>query len=152
MNRAFLIKHIRDLSPVMEECLNQGQKVRLTVIGDSMFPLFAHKRDSVVLCKKESYHKYDIIFYRRENGACVLHRIVGSKEGAFVLCGDHQTELEYPIYPGQILGAVESFKRKGKELPAKGVFYGVYSVLWCAVRPLRLKLLAVALKLRRMVK
>ncbi len=152
MSREFLAKHIRDISPVIEECLNQGQKVRLTVVGNSMFPLFSHKRDSVVLSQKESYHKYDIIFYRRENGACVLHRIVGSKEGAFVLCGDHQTELEYPIYPRQILGAVECFERKGKICAAAGIRYGIYSVLWCAVRPLRLKLLAVALKLRRMVK
>ncbi len=152
MSREFLIKHIRDLSPVMEECLNEGQKVRLTVIGDSMFPLFAHKRDSVVLSKKEKYHKYDIIFYRRENGACVLHRIVGSKKGAFLLCGDHQTELEYPIYPRQILGVVESFERKGKAYPAKGMAYQIYSVLWCWVRPMRLVLLKAALKLRRMVK
>ena len=88
MKNEFLLKHITELSPIMEECLRSGKKVRLTVVGNSMFPLFSSKRDSVVLSKKESYRKYDIIFYRRENGACILHRIVAGREGAFFLCGD----------------------------------------------------------------
>ena len=71
MKNEFLLKHITELSPIMEECLRSGKKVRLTVVGNSMFPLFSSKRDSVVLSKKESYRKYDIIFYRRENGACI---------------------------------------------------------------------------------
>lgn len=152
MRKEFLMKHITELSPVIEECLLSGQKVRLTVVGNSMFPLFFTKRDNVVLSKKESYRKYDIIFYRRENGACILHRIVGCREGAFFLCGDNQTELEYPIYPEQILGSVDTFCRKGKTGSVTSLPYRIYSVLWCAVRPLRHRLLSAALKLRRMMK
>ena len=152
MKNEFLLKHITELSPVMEECLHSGKKVRLTVVGNSMFPLFSSKRDSVVLSKKESYRKYDIIFYRRENGACILHRIVAGRDGAFFLCGDNQTWLEYPVYPGQILGAVEAFQRKGKMCSIKSLSYRLYTVLWCAVRPLRPALLSAALKLRRMIK
>ena len=152
MKKEFLLKHITEISPVIEECLHSGKKVRLTVVGDSMFPLFASKRDSVVLSQKESYKKYDIIFYRRENGACILHRIVGRKNGGFLLCGDHQTQLEYPIYPEQIMGAVETFQRKGKAGSVQSFPYRLYTVLWCAVRPLRPALLSVAWKLRRMIK
>jgi hypothetical protein len=152
MKNEFLLKHITELSPIMEECLRSGKKVRLTVVGNSMFPLFSSKRDSVVLSKKESYRKYDIIFYRRENGACILHRIVAGRDGAFFLCGDNQTRLEYPVYPGQILGAVEAFQRKGKMCSIKSLSYRLYTVLWCAVRPLRPALLSAALKLRRMIK
>ena len=57
MKNEFLLKHITELSPIMEECLRSGKKVRLTVVGNSMFPLFSSKRDSVVLSKKESYRK-----------------------------------------------------------------------------------------------
>ncbi len=152
MKNEFLLKHITELSPIMEECLRSVKKVRLTVVGNSMFPLFSSKRDSVVLSKKESYRKYDIIFYRRENGACILHRIVAGRDGAFFLCGDNQTRLEYPVYPGQILGAVEAFQRKGKMCSIKSLSYRLYTVLWCAVRPLRPALLSAALKLRRMIK
>ncbi|MBU5450564.1 S24/S26 family peptidase [Acetivibrio sp. MSJd-27] len=152
MKNEFLLKHITELSPIMEECLRSGKKVRLTVVGNSMFPLFSSKRDSVVLSKKESYRKYDIIFYRRENGACILHRIVAGRDGAFFLCGDNQTRLEYPVYPGQILGAVEAFQRKGKMCSIKSLSYRLYTVLWCAVRPLRPALLSAALKLRRIIK
>lgn len=152
MKNEFLLKHITELSPIMEECLRSRKKVRLTVVGNSMFPLFSSKRDSVVLSKKESYRKYDIIFYRRENGACILHRIVAGRDGAFFLCGDNQTRLEYPVYPGQILGAVEAFQRKGKMCSIKSLSYRLYTVLWCAVRPLRPALLSAALKLRRMIK
>ena len=152
MKNEFLLKHITELSPIMEECLRSGKKVRLTVVGNSMFPLFSSKRDSVVLSKKESYRKYDIIFYRRENGACILHRIVAGRDGAFFLCGDNQTRLEYPVYPGQILGAVEAFQRKGKMCSIKSLSYRLYTVWWCAVRPLRPALLSAALKLRRMIK
>lgn len=148
----FLLKHITEISPVMEECLRSGKKVRLTVVGNSMFPLFSSRRDSVVLSEKKSYRKYDIIFYRRENGACILHRIVDGRDGVFFLCGDNQTQLEYPVYPEQIMGAVESFQRKGKTGSVRSVPYRLYTFFWCMVRPLRPALLSAALKLRRMIK
>lgn len=152
MSKEFLSKHIADICPVIEACLNEDKKVRLTVVGNSMFPLFSNKRDSVVLSKKTEYKKYDIVFYKRENGACVLHRIVGSRDGAFFLCGDHQTWLEYPIYPSQVMGAVVQFQRKGRDRSAASIPFRLYSVLWCAVRPFRKGLLSAALKLRRWMK
>ncbi len=152
MSKEFLAKHIRDISPVIEECLNLGKQVRLTVIGTSMFPLLGHLRDSAILEKQTSYEKYDVIFYRRKDGACVLHRIIGVKNGAFVLCGDYQTEPEYPIYPEQVLGKMVQFLRKGKQCSADSFGLRCYSVLWCAVRPLRPKLLRLAIKLRGWLK
>ena len=39
------------LTPLMLECLDMGQEVRLTVTGYSMSPFLRHERDQVVLVK-----------------------------------------------------------------------------------------------------
>jgi hypothetical protein len=41
--------------------------------------------------------KYDVIFYRRENGQYVLHRIIKIKKDGYVCRGDNQTAKEYPV-------------------------------------------------------
>ena len=63
-NRIF--KPTRELAPFICEMINNGKSVQLTVTGNSMFPLFAHLRDSVVVKKAPYYKKYDIIELRKE--------------------------------------------------------------------------------------
>ena len=72
-----------ELMPIIEDAFSQGLSVTLPITGNSMRPLFRHKRDSVVLsaCDPYSLKRGDVPLYQRENGQYVLHRIVRVKQG-----------------------------------------------------------------------
>lgn len=140
---------ISEMIPIIEEALEQGKQVKFKIRGNSMYPVLIEQRDSVFLKKKNKYKKYDIILYKRNNGHYVLHRIVGTKKGAFKLCGDNQTEIEYPIYHEQIVAAADSLERKGKIIAADDFKYGILVRFWTnfiLFRPFVMKLF---LKTRR---
>ena len=74
--------------------------------------------------------KHDMIFYLRDDGHYVLHRVYDIKDGNYVLVGDNQTYLEYPIRPDQVIGKVEYIVKKGKRKDLKGFFYRFYLWIW----------------------
>ena len=149
-NRIF--KTTKELTPFIQEMINKDKQVNLTVTGNSMFPLFAHLRDSVTVKKFNEYKKYDIILYVRNNGDLVLHRIVKVKNNEFYLCGDNQTLIEYPIYPNQVIGKVVSFTRKGKVYDFNSFLSMFYARFWVLSLKIRKPLLIFALKIWRIIK
>ena len=149
-NRIF--KPTRELTPFIKEMVQNEKKVQITVTGNSMFPLFSHLRDSVVIEGANEYRKYDIILYVRKNGDLILHRIVKVKNNEFYLCGDNQTVVEYPIYKEQVIGKVISFTRKGKQIEFDSFFSKAYSVFWCMNIKMRKYLLKLALYIWRNIK
>lgn len=88
-----------DLMPLITAKLGTEGIVRILSMGNSMYPLFSHKRDQVFLEQIDisNLKKYDMILYQRDSGQYVLHRIVGIGEKGFILRGDAQTVNEYPI-------------------------------------------------------
>ena len=140
---------MNELGPFIEESIKSGKKVKLTVTGDSMYPLFKSRIDTVVLAippKKDGYalcKKYDIVFYKRDNGRYILHRILKEKDGAFVIAGDNETVKEYPVRKEQIIAKVTGFIRKNKFHSSDELFYRIYAFLWVnlfSLRPLILRL------------
>lgn len=121
---------MKDLLPIIEEQLQAGGSASFTVHGTSMQPLLFDRRDSVVIAKNPVYKKRDIILYRRDNGLFILHRIVGVKNGDFVCRGDNQTENEYPVKSGNIIGAVREYERNGVRRDMNEATQRVYSFLW----------------------
>lgn len=83
---------LEELLPVIEETLASGGTVRLPITGTSMLPLLVAGRDTVVLARADTrLQTYDLPLYRRENGAFVLHRVVGvAEDGTYICCGDNQ--------------------------------------------------------------
>lgn len=135
--------------PLIKETLESGKKITLTIRGNSMFPLFSDERDTVVIERAVVYKPRDIVFYLREgNNKPILHRIIGEKDEGFVLCGDNQQEAEYPIKPGQILGRVCEFERKGKKVSADNWLYKLYSFVWCINIRLRKYLIYIPMKIK----
>ncbi len=107
---------LNDLFPIIEEQLNAGGSTSFTIRGTSMEPLFHDGKSTVKLVKPEerSLKKYDIIFYRREDGNFLLHRIVGVREDGFVCRGDNQTVDEYPVKREWVIGIVTEYGENGK--------------------------------------
>lgn len=136
-----------DVLPVMQEKLESGGEVTFIVSGVSMQPMIINRRDSVTI-KKATYplKKYDIPFYRRDDGQFVLHRIVKvQKNGNYTCRGDNQTFNEYDVRDDQVIGVVTAFERNGKRVMVEKSFkYKLYCrsrmVVW------RFRMLAYYLK------
>ena len=123
-----------DITPVIEELIKSGADVRLTVTGNSMFPMITSLRDSVVITKApDRLKKYDIPLVKRNNGDYVLHRIVKVKNGEYHLNGDNQYFVEKGICHSQVAGVVKSFTRRGREIDCDRFTYKLYSRFWVAV-------------------
>lgn len=115
---------------LITEVLDSGGEFTLFPRGTSMLPLIVQGRDSVTLVESDSFSVGEIAFYRRADGAFVLHRIVGERDGAFVMCGDNQLEREYGISPAQIIGKAVRITRGGREITEKNFLYRLYKILW----------------------
>lgn len=147
-----ILKSTKELTPFITEMISKGKSVKLTVTGNSMFPLFTHERDIAEIKKAPVYRKRDVILYLRTTGDLVLHRIVKVKDNVFYLCGDNQLAVEYPIYEDQIIGKLVAFTRKGKEATCDSFFYRAYSFFWCISIKLRKPVLRTALKIWSKIK
>jgi len=133
------VKHVNMgvLSAVIIDSINNNSDVKLTVTGNSMYPLFRGGVDSVILTANSSIKKYDIPLYKRENGEYILHRIVKIKDNCLYIVGDNQKNIEFPVYPHQVLAVVKGFYRNGKYIPCDNIFYKLYSFLWVLILPYR---------------
>jgi signal peptidase I len=121
--------------PMLEENID----VALTTTGNSMYPLWKHKRDKVVLtsCDKFSLKKGDIPLYKRVSGQYVLHRIVKVNDDSYDMCGDAQVQIEYNLPKQNIIAVVKSFTRKGKDYSCNYVGFRIYSAVWLWLLPFR---------------
>lgn len=119
--------------------LKEGNTLKITPIGTSMFPLFIRNNDQAVLAavNEKKLHRGHVILYRRSNGMLVLHRIAKKTKDGFYMVGDNQTELEGPIYTEQIRAIMIAFYRKGHFISCQNFIYIVLSHLWLFLRPIR---------------
>lgn len=118
---------LAQLLPLIEEKLCAGGEVVFKPRGVSMMPLIRQGIDSVVLKSPEEPQRGDVILYRRQNGQFVLHRIVGSDERGFVLCGDNQFVFEHGISSDMIIGVMTGIYRGKRYIPRTRLSYRLYS-------------------------
>jgi len=147
-----LEKRMEALVELMREPLAEGKEIALTIRGNSMWPLLLSGRDKIFIKTLDFYKKYDIILYKRDNGSYVLHRIVGKKNGAFILAGDGEFKKEYPIYENQIAAGAVGGVRKGRPFSCTDFTYRLYSVVWTFLLPVRPYIVRVAAPIRRRLK
>lgn len=128
---------VEDMIPLIRETLECGKTVCFAPRGVSMLPMLRQGRDTVTLKRVEgSLRKYDLPFYRRDDGAYVIHRIV--KAGDTYTCiGDNQFAYEAGIRHDQIIGVVSAFCRDGKTILVSHRGYKLYCRLWHWSRPVR---------------
>lgn len=127
-----------EILPLIEEKLASGGEVSFTVSGKSMQPMVFDRKDTVTIKKAElPLKKYDIPFYRRDDGQFVLHRIVKlQKDGGYTCRGDNQLVNEPNVRNDQIIGVLTAFERKGKKVCVdKSLKYKIYCRLWMLKRP-----------------
>lgn len=135
--------HMESMAPVIEEALRRGDSVRITVTGNSMYPLLHSRRDTVVLSPADRIRKHDITFHRRADGRYILHRVLKvQRDGTYLIAGDNEHKTEPPVRRDQILGVVTEFTRWGRRYSVKHPLYRLYVCLWHLLMPCRGRIVA----------
>lgn len=137
---------------IENQLAEQGYYVSTTV-GWSMWPMLRNRRDRVIVLPvgKERLKKYDLPLYRRPDGKYVLHRIIGVKDGEYIIRGDNTYTKEH-VPDGWVIGYVSEFYRENRHVLSEARGYRLYARLWRWIFPLRYLVyggLRVLAKLRR---
>ena len=126
------------LMPALLALLEETETVPLVISGSSMTPFLVHGRDTVYLSKVTAPLKRgDMILYRRDSGAYILHRIFRAEGDTYTLVGDAQTMLEPGIRADQVLAVVTAVRRKGKLLKQGSFWWNFFEKVWIRMIPLR---------------
>lgn len=133
-----------------EQELEHKGKFSYTCKGVSMLPMLRQQRDIFTITRRtKRCNKYDVVLYKRADGAYVLHRIVRVLKDGYVILGDNCMNKEYGITDKDIIGVMTSFVRDGREYSANNRAYKVYSRIRVADYPLRRLIKQGRLKLKR---
>ena len=134
---------------LIREVLESGGEFRLYPRGTSMLPLLRQGIDSVALRSlTRPPRKFDILFYKRQDGSYILHRVKEVTDKGLVLWGDNHTMLEYGITEENIIGYAARVFRGDKELDCQSFGYRAYLRLW-QFKAVRRILLPIAYRLRK---
>ena len=126
-----------------EDELKRTGALAFAVKGVSMRPLIKAGRDvAVVHATQAPLDRFDVGFFKRDNGDYVLHRVLERTEDGYLFCGDSQTFTE-AVREDQVLGRMEGLVRNGAAVKLDGPAYRTYVALWCGLLPARMFLLKV---------
>ena len=97
---------------LVEDDIHHGKSVRFRMKGSSMFPLLREGKDEVAVypCKAESLKPMDVVLFRYR-GRCLLHRIVGMKDGRFIMQGDGVCAFYEECTAADIIGVLGMVSR-----------------------------------------
>lgn len=142
---------IQELIPAIQELIDVGQSVKITITGNSMLPLLRHEKDQVALSSFDgNISKGDLVLIRRFNGAYVLHRIISInfETKSFCIVGDAQSDLEGPLSYDQIVAVVSAIYRGNKRIGVQNLFYKGFVWFWFKLIRYRTRILSILRKLR----
>ena len=128
----------REYLDVLRGLTEEGKEVSLLISGSSMSPFLIHARDYVYFRKPDrELKKGDIVFFQRDSGQYVMHRICQVKEDGYYLVGDGQTQVEGPIRRDQIFGLIYCVRRKGRKIQPGDFWWEFFAHVWTVFRPVR---------------
>ncbi len=140
----------RDYLDTLKEAVGQGHACSMLITGGSMEPFLVGGRDTIrFAAPKEKLRRGDMVFFQRESGQYVMHRIRWVKEDGLYIIGDNQTETEGPVDPSRVFAVVFEVKRNGKILTPKSFWWRFFRTVWLRIIPLRHKLMGAYRKLHR---
>ncbi len=123
---------------MLRELIEQGHEVNLRIAGNSMLPFLLHQRDVVYVTQPDRPLKVgDIVFYQRQNGQFIMHRICRIRNDGYYTVGDAQQLIEGPLDREQIFGLVTKVCRKGKLIGPGSFWWEFFARVWIRMVPLR---------------
>lgn len=104
---------LEEIEPTIRKIFAAGGDFTFYPKGTSMHPFVEQGRDKITLAPiQDQVRKYDVILYKRKNGAFVLHRVVGKRADGYIFRGDNQFVKEYGIKKEQMIGRMTEKKLK----------------------------------------
>lgn len=130
---------LEEFEPVIRKILAEGGNFQFAPRGTSMQPYIYQGRDQVVLAPlpEGKLKKYQVILYKRKNGAYVLHRIVKVKKDSYTMRGDNQFQNEKGIKKEQMIGLVTKVVRGEKEKSMETITARFTAMIWVKTAFLR---------------
>ncbi len=108
-------KKFETIRPLIDEAFQKGEGFTFTPNGVSMMPFIMGGKTFVTIEKYTGgAEKYDIVFYIRDDGKYVMHRIVKLYADCFGVCGDNQWWVE-KVKEEQIFAIVSMVDGKRKK-------------------------------------
>lgn len=128
----------REYVSVLREIAEEGRVVSMRIAGSSMSPFLCHGRDYIYFARPDrELKKGDMVFYQRDNGQYVMHRIYKVGSGGYYTVGDAQAQIEGPLRREQIFARVIRVKRKDKILEPGDFWWEFFEHVWIRIIPLR---------------
>ena len=138
----------------LRELVQEGKIVSLLITGNSMSPFLVNQRDYVYFKQPDRpLRRGDIVFYQRDDGHFVMHRIYQVREEngirIYDIVGDNQSEIEEGIREDQIFGIITQVKRNGKMIQPGDFWWGFFAKIWPVVLPFRKSIVNIYSGLRK---
>lgn len=111
---------------LIKERVESGGTASLTVTGVSMEPLLKNGVTRVELALPKKIKKYDIVLYKRKNGAIVLHRVVKVKKTGLSCRGDGELITEKGVDRAAVAAVALMAETEGKAIKLTGVRHRMY--------------------------
>lgn len=106
-----------------EKLLKENGVLSIVPKGNSMWPFIKNKKNSVIIKSVlEELSIYDVIFYKRESGQEVLHRIIGFKDDDYIVSGDSLIQREI-VKKENVFGVMQGYYKNKKYIDAKDQKY-----------------------------
>lgn len=140
----------REYVSVLRELTEEGKEVSLIISGSSMSPFLIHQRDYIYFKKPDrELKKGDMVFYQRDSGQFVMHRIWKVRPDGYYIIGDAQTVIEGPVRRDQIFALITKVQRKGKWLEPGDFRWEFFEHIWIHMIPIRRKIMKIYAKVIR---
>lgn len=123
---------------MLRDLVRDGSEVSMLITGSSMSPFLLSHKDSI--CFKAPWRplrRGDMVFYERESGQFVMHRLYRVKKDGCYMVGDAQREIEGPLAADRIFAVVTRVKRRGKWVGPGDFWWEFYEHIWLMLVPLR---------------
>lgn len=128
----------REYVGLLKQLVEEGETVSMRIVGSSMSPFLIHDRDLITFKAPErELKKGDMVFFQRDSGQYVMHRIYAVKPDGYYMIGDAQTEIEGPISQEQIFAVIIKVRRKGKWLEPGNFWWNFFERVWINIIPFR---------------
>lgn len=123
---------------MLKELVEDGKEVSLIISGGSMTPFLGDRRDFIYFQKPDrELKKGDMVFYQRDSGQYIMHRIYKIKPEGYYMVGDAQQEIEGPLRRNQIFALITKVKRKGKIIGPGNFWWVFFEKVWINMVPVR---------------
>lgn len=128
----------REYVSVLREIAEEGKVVSMLIAGSSMAPFLCHNRDYIYFTRPEREpRRGDMVFYQRDSGQYVMHRVYRVKPEGYYMAGDAQTQIEGPLRRDQIFAVVTQVKRNGKMIRPGDFWWEFFEHIWIRIVPAR---------------